>query len=308
MLSRLPPLWSWGCFELRLGTGETRVDLSICATRDEGGQEAMAAALAAGSDWQLAGAVRPVLEEWARPGTLLFNAVPTIWLEYDMPDGSPQPPFMFLTLMEPSGIVPDRKPAELTGIFRSALHLLPDRGDDAARLAQVERCARALPAGGSILHLAALPAWRQTQALRVNAGFPAGSLRGWLERLGWTGSPRQWQIAAELFGEDGRRCVQTSVDVDEDGLAPGLTLEDSISSPARPEERTFLRRLVERGLCEPDKEEAVLAWVGEETVQLPDADWLIRVSRKLSIKVMVDAEGCASVKAYLLFHARYTLF
>src|SRR5437764_4027580 len=85
-----PAVWCWGCFEVRLKFGDDRVDFAVCAARGDEGQEALAQVLAPRRELPIGEPVRRVLEEWCRPGSLLYEKVPAVWVEYDLPEGRPR--------------------------------------------------------------------------------------------------------------------------------------------------------------------------------------------------------------------------
>lgn len=306
LAARIPAIGSWGCLELRLGCGDPRIDLSVSVQRGEG-CEALAAVLAAGAEPPEWSAVRPLLEEWTRPGSLLHRRVPTVWLEYDLPAGRPQEPFVYLSFMSETGYEPRLSAAELREVAESGLARLPDRQGDQARLALLERCVRTLPAGGRVLHVAALPRWRETRAVRVNAILSPGALRGWLEGLGWRGDSSQWEAAAAL----GAGCEGSPFHVDFDAderLRPDLPVAMRLRPEPGAAPPAWLEALIESGAVEPARAAAVLGWSGAETVVIPDADWLVRIQRQAAVKVTAGPGGRAEVKAYLAFHPCYSLF
>ena len=302
LAARIPALGSWGCLELRLGSGDPRIDLSISIQRGDG-SEALASVLAAGTDPPEWSGVRPLLEEWILPESLLHRRVPTVWLEYDLPGGSPREPFVYLSFMSETGYEPRLSAAELREVAERALERLPGREGDQERLDLLERCVRTLPPEGRALHVAALPRWRGTQAVRVNAIVPPEALRGWLEGLGWRGDSTQWETAAALS------CAGGPLQVDFDAGEP---LRPDLPVAMRLHPRTtaapWLEKLIESGAVEPARAAAALGWSGAETVVIPDADWLVRIQRQAAIKVTAGPEGRTEVKAYLAFHPSYSLF
>ncbi|HYN21213.1 MAG TPA: hypothetical protein VE078_09650 [Thermoanaerobaculia bacterium] len=304
LLSRLPAVWAWGCFEVRLAADDPQVDYSCCVCREGGGQDALAAALRAGEEVLAGELVRPVLEEWSRPGTLLAESVPVVWLEYDLPGGEVQAPCLFFTFMGLARREAAPSPARLRSLAEAGLRLVPGRSGDGPRLALLERCAAILPPGGRVYHVGTLPAWRGSQALRLNAFLPSpAALREWLSAAGWQVEPRSWNLALELLGDEEEHC-QIGLDL-EGELVRRLALE----TPRTTIGRQRLERLVERGLADRQKAEAVLGWSGSDRLWRGEAGFLLRVELETSaIKIVVDAAGRAHAKAYLAFRPRYALF
>lgn len=303
LLCRLPVVATWGCFELRLSAEDPRVDFSFCISRADGGSAATSAALSAGEEVPGWNGIRALLAEWSRPESALARAAPLAWLEYDLPGGSLQEPcpfFSFRDLHQP-GRTPS--PAELRTVLDSLL-LLPDRRGDEPRVALLERCVRSLPAGGCVFHVGTLPAWRRTQALRLNVGLSWENAPSWLAQLGWPQPERQWQPVVDLVGAQ-ETYLQIGLDLDET-VRPVLAPEISRPSADWP---PLVERLVEQGLSTEGKARAVLAWSGSERVDLPGAEWIVRLDRALeSIKIVVEPGGRVHAKAYLGFALRYALF
>ncbi|HYN21212.1 MAG TPA: hypothetical protein VE078_09645 [Thermoanaerobaculia bacterium] len=298
LAARLPPVWSWAGFEVRLGAEESQVDFALYALEVDGGRQALAGWVRGGEELPEGSSVQPLLEEWSRPEGGLAD-VPNLWLEYDFPDGIPRAPTIGLTFASGEGVSPLR----LRTVSERALRSLPGRQDDSQGLDLLDQASRRLPPGARILHLGILAPWRR-QAMRLTALLPsAAALRTWLEDIGRPPDPCVWEAGLELMGTAGG-AFQIGLDLSADG-EPRLALDwPWLVSPAAEE----IARLAERGLCDPDKARVLRSWIGDELVRMPGTRWPLRIDRQLGFKVVIGAGGRAEAKAYLAFRPRCVLF
>ena len=120
----------------------------------------------------------------------------------------------------------------------------------------------------------------------------------YLTRAGWSGpADLAGELAAEAASFDLK--VSLAIDVTEYGLGPriGLELFASIGWKAPPPLwYPFLKRLLDRGLCLPEKERALRRLPRRELVFMNDgARWLL--SGINHVKVVIS-DGSVSAKAY----------
>ncbi|HEX2572796.1 MAG TPA: hypothetical protein VH877_24815, partial [Polyangia bacterium] len=176
MARALPEAAHCACFECRLGADEERVDLLVCVLDGDGGGEVLAsgppaeeaaarAALPVTPAWQR---VFEFCREWTRPGTLLHEEVPFVWLEFDLPPGAAAPPepFLFFCVQryfrsDPLRLfAPTTQAAGATATYRQvlgrALAILLGRPLAPATERMLLACAGELPRGGHVLHVAPL--------------------------------------------------------------------------------------------------------------------------------------------------------
>lgn len=102
-----------------------------------------------------------------------------------------------------------------------------------------------------------------------------------------------------------------SFDVGPDGIGPRAGLEGSfVKWPHRePRWRELFDRLVEHGLCAPEKRDAIFAWPGQETFWTAADRWPAEAAgtrgvcvRALShVKIVAEPGRAPEAKAYLLF-------
>jgi hypothetical protein len=303
----LPPISSSGCFELRLGAADARVDFLISVQRSQ--KRALAEALAGGGWLPPPAGVRPVLEDWVDDSSQTAERAPAVWLEYDVPDPGARPPFLYLvldrSLEEPVG--EPISPGDLIALIRRTHRLLTGSPAAAAQVAALEHCARTLPTAGGIAHLAVLKPSRPTDDVRLVVRLPHACAAGWLREIAWPGELRSWEHALATLGIDDP-LLQLNLDVGE-AVRPLLGLETALL--ARPEgsnrSALLLQRLASAGAAHSGRAAAALAWIGQETLDLAGLDWPVRIQRKALIKLVLDAGGGLAAKAYLFFRAGYAL-
>ncbi|MGK4009179.1 hypothetical protein WMF31_41655 [Sorangium sp. So ce1036] len=311
-VTNLPPIWSQSCIECRLAPqAEDRCDLLFCASRQGGGQRALAARLRSGRPIPELGRAHRFWEAWADPESEIGRNVPVVWLEIDdTPEDRAPDPFVFMTLdpayesapTASTGLSPERARA----LAEEGLRLMLDDAPDPAALDLLERCARLLPEGGYMLHLTTMPQ-RGSRDLRVSAVMPAHQILSWLDAIGWPGDTRTLALMLDLLGlPRGLLAVHFEIG---DAVRPTVALD--FKSRARPNEspvwRGLLDRLVDLGACDRARGQAALDWAGTQLVDLPEAAWSMRVQRELMFKLRVQADGSLEAKAYLGIFSSYAL-
>ncbi len=244
--------------ESRLGGGSGRVDLSLAvksppAARDLAGRPFSAPA-------------RALLHRWAEGEPPLAPAS-ALWLELDL-------------LPEEAGL-PDpvlcaRLPAHcdslwLAGDLLPALHggpLTP------RQRAQVLRLADAVRPPASLLYAFSLRA-RGSEAVRLEVFLPEMDLLArLLERVAPSLVPAARPLLAAFAGAER---LHLSLDLAEEVL-PRCGIEGSFPRSPRREPRwhTLFNRLVEAGLCAPERREAALEWPGVDSWWTAAERWPLR--------------------------------
>lgn len=295
-----PPIGTSGAFELHLGTGADRADLLVFSD-GQGGRRKLSQALSQGAPC-LAGSLRPLLEEWTVPGALLSTRTSLIWLEYDLPGGEgSRPPMVYFGLLGLS-------PAELGDLVQRTRRILSGRAAAAAQIRTLEHCMRSLPDDGQITFFADPCVSRGVEDIRIIAQIPRRHAWSWLERVGWAGSRDQWEQTSSMLAH-GPTHISLYLDV-ADMIGPNLGVEVTLPPPESARElwEGLAERLVDLGATTAEESDAVIAWAGSETVDLPGTESLIRIVRMPSFKLVLDARGGVSAKGYLGFRAHETLF
>ena len=196
-------------------------------------------------------------------------------LEYDIaevPHGHYPPPGVFLKLPSAAaakGVVP---PDTMTAALAAAVGWTGDAGERRV----VERVFYALPPGGRVCFLGALPG-REVRAIRVMVeDIEESNVPAFLQRLDWPGPAN---AVAALFS-DLRDVVslhdfQIAIDVTARGVLPHIGLEmkcpfidpggrGAWTKTTRRDWLPFVTRLEERGWCRPEKAHGLLSYLGKE--------------------------------------------
>ena len=307
LLPALPPAATIGAFECRLEAGARQVDFEICIRAADGGRAALAAGLDALAA-SVAGDARwartiDFLRAWCDPGSVLFDTVPVVWLEFDLDDahdGAPAP-FVVVTL------APGLAFAEGTAVGPTAARALAEAfarlaggGLGAATERAFARCIRELPAGGRLLHVALRPE-DGGELLRVIVTVPWETIPAYLARLDWPGDGdelQQWLAAT---------CTTTlmhSLNLDLVGGAVGPRVGVEYYFPTSPADdprwATLFDALAAAGACTPERRAQLTAWPSQG--ERPRG--LVQVDRELLIKVVHERDRPLRAKAYLPFAPR----
>jgi hypothetical protein len=311
MEAPLPPAIAIGAFECRLEAGCDRTDWEVCVRAEGGGRTALAvglprlkAAVQCDARWQR---TIEFLQAWCDPESVLYRAVPVVWLEFDVADHAARmpAPFVIFTLDREAAFAhgtslhPTAKEAITTG-----LALLSGNGIDTGTAAMLERALCLLPAGGRLLHVAIRPG-EGAQVVRIVLSLPSRIIPYYLEQIGWCG------LAAELAALMERTCATTltqSVNLDiASEVGPRIGIEYYFPAPPASDERwrTLFDALVAAGACTAEKRAALEAWPSCATRE--PARGMLRIDRELLVKVVYETGAPLRAKAYLPFAARLNL-
>lgn len=309
-------------FECRLAEGESRVDLGTFVTAASRGPLLLAALQHAGpgqefaqfaaASWQ---GLRRFCEAWMEKGSALNRRVPFLFLEFDA-EGSPEPGVFFrieppLTAMEMSG----SKQRSIDWITDRALPALLDRPLAGGVRRSVARCVSALPRGGRILHIAAMPG-RSASAVRLFASVPVDHIRNYSRSIGWRGDGSLIESISDRYGTDSKGCrkaiAELQFDVAEDaGLRLGIEFSSARRGDVecRADWSQLLARLVQDGLCTTRKRDALMRWPRVYQATTTPRGWPCRFVQRLShIKIVSVVGRALEAKAYFHASAELRLF
>ena len=279
-----------GVLETRLNPGPGPVDLSI---RLRNPSEAR----------HLEGAPLPphlqsFLRAWPQPDSP-FAPVRAVWLEFDLDRERGSPPPI------PSAKLPPAVDVDwLTETLLPALH---GKSLPPGQRTLLRSCLEALPAPGYPLYAFSLyPRGSDAVRLEVFGLGPSGMLE-FLERVAPWSLP--W-ITGTLALFEGIDRLHLSFDLTTE-ILPRIGIEGSFARlPERePRWRETFERLVEAGLCDPAKRDAVLGWSGYDTARTAPDTWPVAVAgrrgfcvRSLShVKVVCRPDRPPEAKVYLAF-------
>lgn len=268
--------------EMRLAPGAEAVDLSLKVSQLYGLPDSFSSPH-----------LRQLLRRWSA-GEL--PCVSSLWLELDLErsvGGLPDP----VVCLEIA------RAADPVQVLDAAFPAL-----DAAQRALTLRCLAEIPPPARLLYLFDLRA-RGTEAIRLEIlGLAPDAASTFLARLAPPLAPAVADAAPLLAGAER---PHLSFDIDPGGIGPRAGMEGSfVRWPHRePRWRKLFDRLVERGLCAPEKRDAVFAWPGQETFWDAPGRWPAEAAgtrgvcvRALShVKVAVRPDHAPGAKVYLLF-------
>ncbi|MCW5651053.1 MAG: hypothetical protein KIS62_15005 [Ramlibacter sp.] len=278
-LSHLP-LVSGGGLEVRLAGGPSRpIDLALHATAAGGimdllarGQVTREAPLddAAAAAWQR---LRAFAEQHRAAGSLLREAVPQAWFEFDLDaDDRLPPPNFFVRLDDPFSNPPILGPMALARqqaahqLMRRALQPLGVEPSPKA-LEALALCLRHRPGSASVRFLGVMLA-RPGRGFRLAlSDLPLSELTAYLRDIGWPGDHRPL-VPLLYFIEQHVDRVALQLDITDDGVQARLGLELAFGRAREPRElpeaqwTRLLEALQGLALCEPAKARAVQAWPG----------------------------------------------
>lgn len=236
---------------------------------------------------------------------LLRRAVAEIWLEFDLEAGGDAfpAPSVFAAFDEPA--VAAFGDGEWSALLDLLLDALAETASAATRAA-VHAALRRRPAGATVPYLGFLLS-RPEQAVRLYLGsIAAPALPAAFAAAGWPGDPRELaEVIARLVGGTAPGVGMAHVDF-ADGIAlPRVGVEFTLSRREQLRgaiaEGAFLDRLVEIGLCTPEKRRALDAWPGHTVGVLPHEMWRSVLARRINCVKLVHVPGEAPrVKGYLL--------
>lgn len=301
----LPPVQGL-CLECRLGP-DPRVDL-IAAVTPAWGRSELLSATTSSAGW---GPVRTLCQAWADPRDALHEQVPCLWLEFDLHATAEAMPGPFTTCC----VQPD--------IHRGALHggvtaagtrvraaaervgaILAGASLSARTASSMAACFDALPEHGTVMHVAGRAA-RGQAGVRLAMALPKTQLGRYLEDIGWEGDFSQLPALLDLVEFSSR--VEIYLDIDEHVLPQLGCASMILKTQADPRLGLLLDRLVNAGLCMPEKRDAAAGWVRSDEVTLPGNAWPSSILRYLSLKLVTRPGETLEAKAYLEAYAPFTL-
>ena len=248
------------------------------------------------------------LVESNQADSLLAEMFDTAGLECDIAEvpGDRRPaPGVFLKL-RPGGQA-DRGRA--AGIVADAIAGVVGWRNDAGERHALEQAFEALPSGGEVGYVGALPG-RKMRAVRVIArGIWEPDVPAFLERLAWTGPvDRVVEVLADL--RDVSPHFRVAFDVTARGVAPHLGLEMGVLEPKNQqvahhewlhtERRHWLpvvTRVEEKGWCLPEKAHGLLDYLEQQTFLDETGTWQSYKGIN-HVKIFIDAAG-VSAKGYV---------
>jgi hypothetical protein len=267
--------------------------------------------LACGPAWR---AVADFCRAWLDGKGPEWAVVRHLWLELDLdapgfPGGPPIPPPSVFVAFDDDATAAMGTDEVLSLVERVVRPLAPAAMDADTR-ARLRGVLERRPPGAAVPYAGVMLS-RPRQAVRVYLSRVAGAdVPGLLNEVGWPED--QGRMAAEavaaIAGAGAPEVGMLHLDVLEGALLPRLgveyTLERKAQIRGRVAEQAFLNTLAERGLCEPQRRDALLSWPGYELLTLRHELWPSLLARRVNcIKLVHEPDREPQMKAYLLaFH------
>lgn len=259
-------------------------------------------------------AVSALCAAWLDARDPAWALVRHLWVELDLdapaaPGAPPVPsPSVFLAFDDDRTAAMDTD--ALLALIETVLAPLQPEGMDAASRARIRGVLARRPAGAAVPYAGIMLA-RARQAVRVYLSrVPGAAVPALLDAVGWPED--EARVTARVLGAvDAGAAPELGMlhlDVLEGALLPRLGLEYTLERKPQVRggiaERAFVDRLVECGLCLPERRDALLAWPGYEVRTLRHELWPSWLVRRVNcIKLVHEPGREPQAKAYLLaFH------
>ena len=304
--------------ECRLRQGPHPVDLIFRVERE--GAEILAGRhpgvdparlLECGPAWRAVAAFCRAWLDGREPG---WSLVQHLWLELDLDappvTGGPPlpPPSVFVALSD--GVTAGMGTDALLDLLSTVNEALAPGSMDEGTTARLRGVLDRRPPGSAVPYAGVMLS-RARAAVRVylsrvaSAGVPS-----LLQDVGWPEDHGREaaEVLACMRAEGAPELGMLHVDVLEGALLPRLGVEYTFERRCQLRgtiaEQPFLDRLVARGLCDPDRGEALRAWPGYEVVTLRHELWPSLLARRVNcVKLVHEPDRVPQMKAYLLaFH------
>jgi hypothetical protein len=304
----LPDAMSAHYFETRLAASGIQVDFSTCVMGGKGGREILAnCILLETPEWRR---IRAFFKYWAEPTSPLYDQVPLMWLEFDKVDETlPKAPLPCVNICLDPEYLEGRMHSQYSNhantrnyqpFIETALELLLGEPVPPQTRQNLMNCFDLLPPGGQIIYVSAmLP--RQPPTLKLNGFAPKSRFLEYLIQIGWTGSITEVEKILETF------CAFT--DKIRFDLTVGCTISSRVGfeffskgySPSNSQRQLLLNQFVDRGLCKPEKRNALLAWPGFSGEKFSCQSWPTRLDRFWYTKIVYQPNHPLEAKGYLGF-------
>jgi hypothetical protein len=335
LLSRLPEVATAHILECRLGgTGVSdsdRVDYSMAVLPGTGGLETLAREWlvtdGAGSEKGLE-PIRTFLRRCLDPDSSLRHTVSHLWLEFDLPkevrkvENALPTPSLFFSPWNPFASRKDWSTFlhQAFSCFSFPIQNPAERAKHAIEFRET------LPETAFFRQVGVMISRKTPGTRLVVDGLAPELLPGFLQQAGWSGS---FTLLEESLNQIFHEIPYSKVDFDlSDSLDPVLALEFSVMTATVPETQAFLARLIEKGWCNAEKQQALepfmewqfFSWErGEQGAPHPFGNQSPQRQRKREtaallsatqvgcrlnhLKVSLGEDGSVTTKAYLSFLA-----
>jgi len=275
-IARLFPgnLTSFLGFECRLGTLDARADWAFAISGLNGDRFVLANLLNENylprkildkNEWRQ---IKDFAKTWADPQSILNDKVQCFWIEFDMPEDSPDIPIpciFFGPTKVPKGCSANNF-NNYEWLTKIALPLL--RGEPLSRAVELnlKNCIEQMPKNTTLFQVGTLLS-RATDGVRIYINkFQPKEVIPYLNSLGWFDETGEFTKLIKDIKNMADRFV-VSFDVNQDGIGPRVGIELSFASKTFQKETRWaklLGYLVKKDLCLKVKRDALLNYPGSE--------------------------------------------
>jgi len=262
-------------FECRLGDTESRADWAFAISGIGGDREVLVNLMRDKNfprqffqkpEWKH---ITDFAKDWTNPTSILRNKIQCFWLEFDMPESNPDvpvPSVFFGPEKNPDGI-PSNDISQYNWLTNNALPLL--RGQHLPQLMEdrLLDCFKLLPKNASIQFIGVMLS-RKTNGVRlyIKRLHPM-QIVSYLNSIGWSDESGEFSsLVTDLENLVDRFVI--GFDVNTDGIGSKVGIECSFSTNRFQDEtrwNDFLDYLVDKGICLPEKRDALLEYSGIES-------------------------------------------
>jgi len=264
-------------FECHLGTPEARADWAFAISGVGEDRQVLKNILTNGylpqeflkkEEWIQ---IREFAKAWADQKSILFQKVKCFWLEFDMPEklqNIPIPSVFFGPIRLPNNAATNDI-TQYEWLINDAIPLLKGNSPSEKTIEHFYHCIQQMPLNTSLFQVGTMLS-RTKEGIRLYINrIELDQIMPYLTKLGWEDQDNEFTELIEDLEDKSDRFV-LSFDVNEGGIGKRIGIECSfISDDFQNDERweEFLDYLVDKGMCVPEKRDALLEYSGIENVK-----------------------------------------
>ena len=259
-------------FECRLGESDKRADWAFAISGIGRDRQVLSKLLKNGylpdhffqrGEWHH---IRNFAAAWADPNSILKEKIQCFWLEFDMPDALSEIPIPGV-FFGPAKLPQDASNNDISQyewLITTALPLLKGERLSKSIESRLKKCIKLMPENATLFQVGALLS-RSANGVRLCVNrMQVTQILPYLKAIGWFDETGEFtSLIAELEGKADRFVL--SFDVTDEGIGSRLGIELSFNSNQFQQEirwRHLFDYLVEKGLCLPEKRDALLSYPG----------------------------------------------
>ena len=275
-IARLFPgnLTSFLGFECRLGDNKSRTDWAFAISGEGNDRHVLKNILKnnhlpqkylSNPEWQH---ISEFANCWTDESSPLAEKIQCFWLEFDMPEESPDipvPSIFFGPTRLPKGTNPNEI-EHYEWLIESALPILKGRELSAKMKHQINTCINHIPRNASLFQIGTMLS-RESKSVRFHINkLELIQIIPYLESIGWHDENEELStLIGELADKVDRFVI--SYDITEDGIGPRIGIELSFIQPLSEQYNSWnilFSYFVKKGWCLPERQKALLNYPGTD--------------------------------------------